>query len=123
MGETEMKSMRINWLRRVLALFALFAPLQLAALPGVAWAYGDAYNDGGTDGYGDFDFDSVPDDGEDGAGTRWRKCRAEAENDWYECVGPEPGVLRRLKCYLVWEADNIGCDVELFRALGLPLFK
>jgi hypothetical protein len=91
---------------RIAALFAALLVVQLAEPPRALYA--DAWEE---DAYYD-------DDGEDGIGTRWRKCRLKATEDYWECRSYDmDSKLVAAVCYFLWDLDNIGCDIELLNAL------
>jgi len=98
--------------RRMLALLALAGTLQLAAMPGHAWA---EYVEDYTDGYDG--------DGESGPGTRWRQCRDSAWADYNECLMQDPDdVGNRAGCYILWDLDAGYCDWKLAFEL-ISVFK
>ena len=93
--------------RRMLALLALAGTLQLAAMPGHAWAeYVEDYQEEYTDGY--------EGDGDSGPGTRWRQCRDTAWADYNECLMQDPDDTgNRAGCYILWDLDAGYCDWKL----------
>ena len=55
---------------------------------------------------------------EAGPGTEFRKCRDQAWSDYNECLmrAPDSG-SNRTACYIFWDLDNIGCDIDLLNPL------
>jgi hypothetical protein len=95
---------------RLVTLLALAGMIQLAAVPGEAWA---GEYDEYTDGY--------EGDGEDGPGTRWRECRAEAWADYNDCLMDDPDDTgNRVICYILWDLDAHACDRALFIDFVFP---
>jgi hypothetical protein len=54
-----------------------------------------------------------------GPGTRFLQCRAESWANYNTCLVKSSKESEMLACYLAWDLDNIGCDIELAASLLL----
>lgn len=53
------------------------------------------------------------DDGSAGMGTEFFECRAAASAQYDVCMEQADGWSAQLACYIAWDLDNIGCDLDL----------
>lgn len=57
-------------------------------------------------------------DGDDGPGTTWRECRADAHYDMAMCYHEQEDTsFGYMICNLAWELDLLGCDAVLLEAI------
>jgi hypothetical protein len=55
---------------------------------------------------------------DDGPGTEWRECRADAHYDMALCYEEQQEVrFGYMICNLAWELDLLGCDAVLLEAI------
>lgn len=100
---------------RIAAIFAALLVVHLAE-PSTALHAEDGWDDPwGDEYYGD------DDEGGDGIATKWRKCRLKATENYWECRSEDyDSKSLAVFCYVIWDLDNIGCDIEFFKAVILP---
>ncbi|MEX2611144.1 MAG: hypothetical protein WEA24_14455 [Gemmatimonadota bacterium] len=53
------------------------------------------------------------DDGAEGMGTEYFECRETALTQYDICTNQADGWFAKLTCYVAWDLDNIGCDLDL----------
>jgi hypothetical protein len=57
-------------------------------------------------------------DGDDGPGTEWRECRADAHYDMAMCYHERKEIrFGYMICNLAWELDLLGCDAVLLEGI------
>jgi hypothetical protein len=54
---------------------------------------------------------------EDGAGTKFFKCRDTAHSTYATCKSHAEGFWEKAECWAAWEFDLLGCDAQLLRDL------